>query len=147
MCSSDLLASEDSTRNDPANAKIWALMDAVDAYIPTPQRETEKPFLMPIEDVFTITGRGTVVTGRVERGTLKLNESVEIVGLRPTRTTTATSLEQFHKICDEIFGGDNAGILLRGVNRTDVERGQVVSKPGSILPHTKFQAEIGRAHV
>ncbi len=136
------LASEDSSRNDPANAKIWALMDAVDAYIPVPIRETEKPFLMPVEDVFTITGRGTVVTGRVERGTLKINEQVEIIGLRPTRTTTATSLEQFHKICDEIFGGDNAGVLLRGINRLDVERGQVVAKPGSILPHTKFQAEI-----
>ena len=136
------LADEDSSRNSPANAKIWELMDSVDAYIPTPQRETEKPFLMPIEDVFTITGRGTVVTGRVERGTLKINEQIEIVGLRPTRTTTATSLEQFHKICDEIFGGDNAGILLRGINRLDVERGQVISKPGSILPHTKFQAEI-----
>ena len=136
------LASEDSSRNDPANAKIWELMDAIDRYIPTPERETAKPFLMPVEDVFTITGRGTVVTGRVERGTLKINEQVEIIGLRPTRTTTATSLEQFHKLCDEIFGGDNAGVLLRGVNRTDVERGQVVAKPGSILPHTKFQAEI-----
>jgi len=136
------LDSEDTSRNDPGNAKIWELMDAVDSYIPTPQRETEKPFLMPIEDVFTITGRGTVVTGRVERGTLKLNEPVEIVGLRPTRTTTATSLEQFHKICDEIFGGDNAGVLLRGINRTDVERGQVVAKPGSIKPHTHFLGEI-----
>jgi len=136
------LASEDTSRNDPANAKIWALMDAVDAYIPVPVRAMDKPFLMPVEDVFTITGRGTVVTGRVERGTLKLNEQVEIIGLRPTRTTTATSLEQFHKICDEIFGGDNAGVLLRGMSRLDVERGQVVAKPGSILPHTKFQAEI-----
>ncbi|GDX40640.1 elongation factor Tu [Armatimonadota bacterium] len=136
------LASEDSSRNDPANAKIWALMDAVDAYIPVPVRAMDRPFLMPVEDVFTITGRGTVVTGRVERGTLKLNEQVEIIGLRPTRTTTATSLEQFHKICDEIFGGDNAGVLLRGMSRLDVERGQVVAKPGSILPHTKFQAEI-----
>ena len=138
----EALASDETGRSDPANAKIWELMDAVDSYIPTPQRAIDKPFLMPIEDVFTITGRGTVVTGRVERGTLKLNEPVEIVGLRPTRTTTATSLEQFHKTCDEIFGGDNAGVLMRGVNRIDVERGQVVAKPGSILPHTKFQAEI-----
>ena len=136
------LESDNTTREDAANAKIWELMDAVDASIPTPERDVDKPFLMPIEDVFTITGRGTVVTGRVERGTLKINEPVEVVGLRPTRQTVATSLEQFHKICDIIYAGDNAGILLRGVNRTDVERGQVVSKPGSIKPHTKFQGEV-----
>ncbi len=138
----EALLAPESTRANPANAKIWELMDAVDAYIPTPERDVEKPFLMPVEDVFTITGRGTVVTGRVERGTLKLNEPVEVIGLRPTRATIATSLEQFHKICDIIYGGDNAGVLLRGVNRTDVERGQVVAKPGSIKPHTKFQGEI-----
>jgi elongation factor Tu len=138
----EALASPDTSRNDRWNGRIWELMDAVDSYIPTPERDVDKPFLMPIEDVFTITGRGTVVTGRVERGTLKINEPVEIVGLRPTRQTVATSLEQFHKVCDVIYGGDNAGILLRGINRTDVERGQVVCKPGSIKPHTKFQGEI-----
>jgi len=136
------LDSEDVTREDPWNSKIWELMDAVDAYIPTPQRESERPFLMSVEDVFTITGRGTVATGRVERGTLKSMEPVEIVGLRPTRQTVATSLEQFRKLCDFITAGDNAGVLLRGISRTDVERGQVLSKPGSITPHTKFQAEI-----
>ena len=138
----EALLSEDKTREDPANAKIWALMDAVDSYIPTPERDNDKPFLMSVEDVFTITGRGTVVTGRVERGQVKINEQVEIVGLRPTRTTVATSLEQFHKTCDVIYAGDNAGMLLRGVNRTDVERGQVVVKPGTIKPHTKFQGEV-----
>jgi elongation factor Tu len=136
------LLSEDMTRTDPAHSKLWELMDAVDSYIPTPERDLDKPFLMSIEDVFTITGRGTVVTGRVERGQAKINEQVEIVGLRPTRTTTATSLEQFHKTCDVIYAGDNAGMLLRGVNRTDVERGQVVVKPGTIKPHTKFQGEV-----
>ena len=102
----------------------------MDSFIPTPERDMDKPFLMSVEDVFTITGRGTVVTGRVERGTLKINEPVEIVGLRPTRTTIATDLEQFHKKCDLIYAGDNAGMLLRGVNRTDVERGQVVVRAG-----------------
>ncbi|HEV2474826.1 MAG TPA: elongation factor Tu, partial [Chthonomonadales bacterium] len=138
----EALASEDLGREDKWNGRIWELMDAVDSYIPTPERDMDKPFLMPIEDVFTITGRGTVVTGRVERGTLKVNEPVEVVGIRPTRQTVATSLEQFHRICDMIYAGDNAGILLRGVNRTDVERGQVVAKPGSIKPHTKFQGEL-----
>jgi elongation factor Tu len=138
----EALNSEDLTRADKWNGRLWELMDAVDTYIPTPERDNDKPFLMSIEDVFTITGRGTVVTGRVERGTLKVNEPVEIVGLRPTRQTVATSLEQFHKTCDVIYGGDNAGILLRGVNRTDVERGQVAAKPGSIKPHTKFQGEL-----
>jgi len=136
------LVSEDFSRSDPGHAPLWELMDAVDAYIPTPERDNDKPFLMSIEDVFTITGRGTVVTGRVERGTLKINEQVEVIGLRPTRQTIATDLEQFHKKCDTIFGGDNAGMLLRGVNRTDVERGQVVAKPGTIKPHTKFQGEL-----
>jgi elongation factor Tu len=138
----EALASENFSREDPAHSKIWALMDAVDSFIPTPERDNDKPFLMSIEDVFTITGRGTVVTGRVERGTLKINEPVEVIGLRPTRSTIATDLEQFHKKCDIIYGGDNAGTLLRGVNRTDVERGQVVAKPGSIKPHTKFQGEL-----
>jgi len=136
------LDSANTGREDEWNSKIWALMDAVDSYIPTPQREADKPFLMSVEDVFTITGRGTVATGRVERGQLKIQEPVEVVGLRPTRTSVATSLEQFRKTCDFIVAGDNAGILLRGVNRTDIERGQVVCKPGSIKPHTKFQAEV-----
>jgi elongation factor Tu len=136
------LESSNTGREDPWNGKIWELIDAVDNYIPTPQREVDKPFLMSIEDVFTITGRGTVATGRVERGQLKVGEPVEIVGLRPTRATVATSLEQFRKTCDFIVAGDNAGVLLRGINRNEVERGQVLAKPGSITPHTKFQAEI-----
>src|SRR5579862_4141664 len=136
------LDSASTARDDEWNGKIWELMDAVDKYIPTPKRESDKPFLMSVEDVFTITGRGTVATGRVERGELKKNEQVEIVGLRATRTSVATDLEQFRKSCDFIIAGDNAGILLRGVNRTDIERGQVVCKPGSITPHTKFKAEV-----
>jgi elongation factor Tu len=136
------LESPNLGRDDEWNGAIWKLMDAVDTYIPTPQRESDKPFLMSVEDVFTITGRGTVATGRVERGQLKVGEPVEIVGLRPTRSSVATSLEQFRKTCDFIVAGDNAGILLRGVNRTDIERGQVIAKPGSITPHTKFMAEI-----
>ncbi|WP_026486987.1 elongation factor Tu [Caldanaerobius polysaccharolyticus] len=123
--------------------KIWELMDAVDSYIPTPQRETDKPFLMPIEDVFTITGRGTVVTGRVERGTLKVGEEVEIVGLSPERKkTVVTGVEMFRKILDEAQAGDNIGVLLRGVQREEVERGQVLAKPGTIHPHTKFTAQV-----
>jgi elongation factor Tu len=121
---------------------IEELMDAVDSYIPTPQRDVDKPFLMPIEDVFTISGRGTVVTGRVERGVLKAGEPVEIVGIRPTKNTVATSMEMFRKTLDTVQAGDNAGILLRGVEKTDVERGQVVAKPKSINPHTKFKASI-----
>jgi elongation factor Tu len=136
------LDSPDTSRADKWNGAIWQLMDAVDTYIPTPVREADRPFLMSVEDVFTITGRGTVATGRVERGMLKVMEPVEIVGLRPTRQTVATSLEQFRKTCDFIVAGDNAGVLLRGINRTEVERGQVLAKPGSITPHTKFQAEI-----
>jgi elongation factor Tu len=125
-----------------AKKAITDLMDAVDSYIPTPAREVDKPFLMPIEDVFTISGRGTVVTGRCERGVLKAGEQVEIVGIRPTKTTVATSMEMFRKTLDTVQAGDNAGILLRGINKDDVERGQVVAKPGSIKPHTKFKAEI-----
>jgi elongation factor Tu len=136
------LESENVGRDDPYNGPIWKLMDAVDQYIPTPQRDQDKPFLMSVEDVFTITGRGTVATGRVERGVLKVMEPVEIVGLRPTRQTVATSLEQFRKTCDFIVAGDNAGVLLRGISRTEVERGQVIAKPGSITPHTKFQGEV-----
>ena len=123
-------------------AKIQELMDAVDEWIPTPVRDNDKPFLMPIEDVFTITGRGTVVTGRVERGELKLNEEVEIVGLKPTKKTVVTGIEMFRKQLDFTEAGDNAGLLLRGVSREEVERGQVIAKPGSVTPHTKFKAQV-----
>lgn len=122
--------------------KILELMDAVDEYIPTPQRDTEKDFLMPIEDVFSISGRGTVVTGRIERGRLKLNDDVDIVGFRPTVTTKVTGIEMFRKEMDEAEAGDNVGVLLRGIKKDEVERGQVLAKPGSITPHTKFEAEV-----
>jgi elongation factor Tu len=117
-------------------------MDACDENIPEPQRETDKPFLMPIEDVFSITGRGTVVTGRVERGTLNKMSEIEIVGIKDTRKTIATDLEMFRKLLDEIRAGDNVGVLLRGIDKDDVERGQVLSKPGSITPHTEFEAQV-----
>ena len=120
---------------------VIELMDAVDAYIPTPLRDIEKPFLMPVEDIFTIQGRGTVATGRVERGKVKVNEAVEVVGIRPTLKTVVTGVEMFKKLLDEGVAGDNVGLLLRGVERKDIERGQVISKPGSITPHTKFKAE------
>ncbi len=119
-----------------------ALMDAVDNYIPDPVRETEKPFLMPVEDIFAIKGRGTVVTGRVERGTLKVNEEIEIVGLKETTKSIVTGLEMFRKTLDETQAGDNVGVLLRGIEKDDVERGQVLAKPGTITPHTKFEAEV-----
>jgi elongation factor Tu len=122
-------------------ATIEELMQAVDDYIPTPQRETDKPFLMPVEDIFTIQGRGTVATGRIERGIVKVNEQVEIVGIRDTRNTVVTGVEMFKKLLDEGVAGDNVGLLLRGVDRKDIERGQVIAKPGSITPHTKFKAE------
>ena len=121
---------------------IYDLMDAVDSWIPTPERDTDKPFLMSIEDVFTITGRGTVVTGRVERGTLKLNDEVEIVGIKPTQKTVVTGIEMFRKQLDYAEAGDNAGVLLRGISREQVERGQVLAKPGSVHPHHKFKAEV-----
>jgi elongation factor Tu len=121
--------------------QILALMEAVDSYIPEPKRDIDKPFLMPIEDVFSISGRGTVVTGRVERGVVKVGEEVEIVGIRPTAKTTVTGVEMFRKLLDQGQAGDNIGALLRGIERTDVERGQVLAKPGSITPHTKFEAE------
>ena len=117
------------------------LMAAVDSYIPTPERDVERPFLMPVEDIFTIQGRGTVATGRIERGTVKVNEQVEIIGIRDTRTTVVTGVEMFKKLLDSGVAGDNVGLLLRGVERKDVERGQVIAKPGSITPHTKFRAE------
>jgi elongation factor Tu len=121
---------------------IWALLDTVDSFIPTPERAIDQPFLMPVEDVFTITGRGTVATGRVERGKVKVNEEVEIVGLRDTRKTVVTGVEMHRKLLDEGLAGDNVGVLLRGVARDDIERGQVLSKTGSIKPHTKFKAQV-----
>ena len=121
---------------------IEELMDAVDEWIPTPERDTDKPFLMSIEDVFTITGRGTVVTGRVERGQLKLNDTVEIVGLKDTKSTVVTGIEMFRKQLDYAEAGDNAGVLLRGIDRKDVERGQVLAKPGTVTPHKKFEAQV-----
>jgi len=122
--------------------KIKELMDAVDDFIPTPERDMDKPFLMPIEDVFTITGRGTVVTGRVERGKLPINSEVEILGIREAQKTTVTGIEMFHKQLDEAWAGENCGLLLRGLKRDDVERGQVVVEPGSITPHTEFEANV-----
>ena len=127
---------------DPAwEAKIDELMSAVDSYIPTPTREIDKPFLMPVEDVFSISGRGTVATGRVERGMVKVGETVEIVGIKDTRSTVVTGVEMFKKLLDEGRAGDNVGLLLRGVERKEIERGQVIAKPNSIKPHTKFKAE------
>ncbi len=122
--------------------KIWQLMDEVDRYIPTPERAVDKPFLMAVEDVFSITGRGTVATGRIERGKVKINDNVELVGIRETRSTTVTGIEMFKKSLDEGLAGDNAGILLRGLKKEDVERGMVLAKPGSITPHTEFEAQV-----
>ena len=136
------LESKSTDINAPEYKPILDLMDAVDNYIPTPVRATDKPFLMPIEDVFGIKGRGTVTTGRIDRGIVKVGDTVEIVGLRETRTTTVTGVEMFKKLLDEGQAGDNVGTLLRGIERTDVERGQVLAKPGSIKPHTKFDAEV-----
>ncbi len=128
---------------DPVWVKsVEDLMDAVDNHVPDPVRDKDKPFLMPVEDVFTITGRGTVVTGRAERGTLKINSEVEIVGIRPVQKTTVTGIEMFHKQLDEAWAGENCGLLLRGIKREDVERGQVIVKPGSITPHTDFEANV-----
>ena len=128
--------------SDMGAGSIMKLMDAVDTYIPDPKRDTEHPFLMPIEDVFTISGRGTVVTGRVERGILKVGDDIEIVGLRPTQKTTCTGVEMFRKLLDQGQAGDNIGVLLRGTKREEVERGQVLAKPGTITPHTNFEAEV-----
>ena len=137
------LVSESTDASAPEYACIKELMDAVDSYIPTPDRKADMPFLMPVEDVFTISGRGTVATGRVERGQLKAGETVEIVGLTDEkRTTVVTSMEMFHKTLDYVEAGDNAGCLLRGVAKTDIERGQVLAKPGSIQPHTKFVGQV-----
>ncbi len=129
-------------KDDEWTAKIEELMAAVDSFIPTPERDTDKPFLMPIEDVFSISGRGTVVTGKIDRGTIKLAEEIEIVGIRDTQKTTVTGIEMFHKEMEQGEAGDNAGILLRGTKKDDVERGMVLCKPGSITPHTEFEAEV-----
>jgi len=137
---SALAALEDSNKEIGEDA-VRKLMAAVDEYIPTPERPIDMPFLMPIEDVFSISGRGTVVTGRVERGVVKVGETVEIVGIRPTTSTTVTGVEMFRKLLDQGQAGDNIGALLRGVDREGVERGQVLCKPGSVKPHTKFKAE------
>ena len=137
-----LEAAQAGNVNDPACDCIKELMAAVDSYIPDPVRDTEKPFLMPVEDVFSITGRGTVATGRVERGIVKLNEEVELVGIKETRKVVVTGIEMFRKSLDEARSGDNAGLLLRGIQRTEIERGQVLAKTGSITPHTQFKAEV-----
>jgi elongation factor Tu len=149
VAGSALLAVEALTESDSMNRgdndwvdKIYKLMDEVDSYIPTPERATDKPFLMAVEDVFSITGRGTVATGRVERGLVKIGDTVEIVGLRDTSTTTVTGLEMFQKTLDESVAGDNVGVLLRGVQKEDIERGMVLCKPGSITPHTEFEAQV-----
>jgi elongation factor Tu len=141
---SGLLAMENPSGdpNDPNAKCIFDLMDACDSFIPEPVRDIDRPFLMPVEDVFTISGRGTVATGRVERGKVKTGEEVEIVGMRPTRKSVCTGVEMFRKTLDEGMAGDNVGLLLRGMNRDDIERGQVVAKPGSISPHTGFEAEV-----
>ena len=137
-----LEAAQAGNVNDPACDCIKELMAAVDSYIPDPERDTDKPFLMPVEDVFSITGRGTVATGRVERGIVKLNEEVELVGIKETRKVVITGIEMFRKSLDEARSGDNAGLLLRGIQRTEIERGQVLAKVGSITPHTQFKAEV-----
>ncbi len=137
-----LEAASDGKVDDPACACIQELLDAIDSYIPAPERDTDKPFLMPVEDVFTITGRGTVATGRVERGSVKVQDKVQIVGIHDTVETTITGLEMFRKLLDEAYAGDNIGALLRGIDRKGIERGQVLAKPGTINPHTKFSAQV-----
>ena len=139
----EVMEKGNGTKDDPICKPIWDLMAACDSYIPEPVRETEKPFLMPVEDVFTITGRGTVVTGRVERGIIKAGDEVAIVGLKTdVKKTVATSLEMFRKILDDAVAGDNVGVLLRGVDKEEIERGQVLAKPNSVTPHSKFKAEV-----
>jgi elongation factor Tu len=128
--------------DDPWVDKIYELMEAVDTFIPTPERAVDKPFLMAVEDVFSITGRGTVATGRIERGKVKIGENIEMVGIRDTRNTTVTGLEMFQKVLEEGLAGDNIGVLMRGVQKTDVERGMVLAKPGSIKPHTQFESQV-----
>ncbi len=149
VAGSALLALEAMTANPKTQRgenewvdKIYELMDAVDSYIPTPERAIDKPFLMAVEDVFSITGRGTVATGRIERGKVKVGDTVELVGIRATRNTTVTGIEMFKKSLDEGMAGDNAGVLLRGIQKADIERGMVIAKPGSITPHTQFEGEV-----
>ena len=139
---SGLKALESKSKDDAGAKPIKELMDALDTFFPDPVRDVEKPFLMPVEDIFSIEGRGTVVTGRIERGKVKLNEEIEIVGIKPTSKTVVTGIEMFNKQLDEGLAGDNAGILLRGTKKEDIERGQVLAKPGTITPHTDFDAEI-----
>ncbi|AFY43283.1 elongation factor Tu [Nostoc sp. PCC 7107] len=146
---SGLQALEAMTKNpktqrgeNPWVDKIYELMDAVDSYIPTPERDVDKPFLMAVEDVFSITGRGTVATGRIERGVVKVGDNVELVGIKDTRATTVTGIEMFKKSLDQGMAGDNAGVLLRGIQKADIERGMVIAKPGSITPHTQFEGEV-----
>ena len=139
---SALKALEATSVDDEAIKPIMELVNALDSYIAEPKRETDKPFLMPVEDIFTIEGRGTVVTGRIERGIVKLNDNIEIVGLRPTQSTVVTGIEMFNKQLDEGQAGDNAGLLLRGIKKESIERGQVLAKPGSVTPHTDFEAEV-----
>ncbi|MGE5531105.1 MAG: elongation factor Tu, partial [Bacteroidota bacterium] len=136
------MEAEDVGPHNPDCKPIYDLMDAVDSYIPNPEREIDKPFLMPVEDVFTISGRGTVATGRAERGIIKTGQEVEIIGLKPTKKSVVTGVEMFRKILDEGRAGDNIGLLLRGVNRDEIDRGQVIAAPGSIKPHTKFEGEV-----
>ena len=137
-----VLESTSTDPNAPEYACMKELMEAVDSYIPTPERPVDQPFLMPVEDVFTITGRGTVATGRVERGTVKLQDEVEIVGIKPVSKSVVTGVEMFRKLLDQAEAGDNIGVLLRGIDRKDIERGQVLAKPGTIHPHTKFKAQV-----
>jgi len=146
---SALQALEEITKNpktkkdeNPWIDKIYALMDAVDSYIPTPERDIDKPLLMAVEDVFSITGRGTVATGRIERGKVKVGETVELVGIKATKSTTVTGVEMFQKSLDEGMAGDNVGLLLRGIQKEQIERGMVIAKPGSITPHTQFESEV-----
>ncbi|HHT27867.1 MAG TPA: elongation factor Tu, partial [Firmicutes bacterium] len=144
IAGSGLKALEELEKGQPGEwcAKLKQLLDAIDEYIPTPERDVDKPFLMPVEDVFTITGRGTVATGRVERGTVKVGDPLEIVGIKETSNTVATGVEMFRKLLDRAEAGDNIGVLLRGVDRDEIERGQVLAKPGSITPHTKFECSV-----
>ena len=137
-----VLESTSTDPNAPEYACMKELMEAVDSYIPTPQRPVDQPFLMPVEDVFTITGRGTVATGRVERGVVKLQDEIEIVGIKPIRKSVVTGVEMFRKLLDQAEAGDNIGVLLRGIDRKDIERGQVLAKPGTIHPHTKFKSQV-----
>ena len=139
---SSVKALEAKTKDDPAIAPLKQLVDALDSFIPEPVRDTEKPFLMPVEDIFSIEGRGTVVTGRIERGKIKVNDEIEIVGIKPNQKTVVTGIEMFNKQLDEGLAGDNAGLLLRGLKKEDISRGQVLTKPGSITPHTEFEAEV-----